>query len=98
VKGYRLIDISSDWIIIDRSVQFKESVLHVPQQPHEYTFVLPPIRYYEHAHIDFSSDESSDLEDLDDPNIESIHLDVESVHEDAYVETDPRLKWAKTTL
>ena len=30
VKGYRLIDLSSDWLIIERSVQFEESVLHVP--------------------------------------------------------------------
>jgi hypothetical protein len=31
VKGYRLIDLSSDWIIIEHSVKFKESVSHVPQ-------------------------------------------------------------------
>jgi hypothetical protein len=33
VKGYRLIDLSSDRLIIERSVQFNESVSHVPQQP-----------------------------------------------------------------
>jgi hypothetical protein len=60
VKGYRLIDISSDHLIIKRSVQFEESVSHVPQQPHVNTFVLPPIRYYEHAHADSSSYESYD--------------------------------------
>jgi hypothetical protein len=43
VKGYRLIDLSSDCLIIDHSVQFVESVSHVPQQPHVYTFILPPI-------------------------------------------------------
>jgi hypothetical protein len=32
VKGYRLIDISSDHLIIECSFQFKESVSHVPQQ------------------------------------------------------------------
>jgi hypothetical protein len=42
VKGYKLIDISSDQLIIERSVQFEESVSHVPQQPHEKTFILPP--------------------------------------------------------
>jgi hypothetical protein len=31
VKGYRLIDISLDRLIIERSVQFEESVSHVPQ-------------------------------------------------------------------
>jgi hypothetical protein len=30
VKGYRLIDLSSDQLIIERSVQFEESVSHVP--------------------------------------------------------------------
>ena len=34
VKEYRLIDLSSDQLIIERSVQFEESVSHVPQQPH----------------------------------------------------------------
>jgi hypothetical protein len=43
VKGYRLIDLSSNWLIIERSVQFEESVLHVPQQPHEDTFILPHV-------------------------------------------------------
>jgi hypothetical protein len=43
VKGYRIIDISLDWLMIERSVQFEESVLHVPQQPHADTFILPPI-------------------------------------------------------
>ena len=31
VKGYRLIDLSSDQLIIEHSVQFKESVSHAPQ-------------------------------------------------------------------
>jgi hypothetical protein len=43
VKGYRLIDLSLDRLIIERSVQFKESVSHVPQQSHADTFTLPPI-------------------------------------------------------
>jgi hypothetical protein len=43
VKGYILIDISSDWIIIERSVSFKEGLSHVPQKSHSYTFILPPI-------------------------------------------------------
>ena len=43
VKGYRLIDLSSDRLIIERSVQFEESVLHVPHQSHVDTFTLPPV-------------------------------------------------------
>jgi hypothetical protein len=60
VKGYRLIDISLDRIVIERSVQFKESVSHVPQQLHVNTFILPPVRDDEHAHDDSSLDESYD--------------------------------------
>jgi hypothetical protein len=67
VKGYRLIDLSSDILIIEHSVQFEESVSHVPQQPHADTFVLPPVRDDEHAHADSSLDESFDSQDLDDP-------------------------------
>jgi hypothetical protein len=60
VKEYKLIDISSDRLIIEESVQFEESVSHVPQQQHANTFILPPVRYDEHAHADSSSDESYD--------------------------------------
>jgi hypothetical protein len=72
VKGYRLIDLSSDRLIVERSVHFEESVSHVPQQPHVDTFTLPPVRDDEHAHADSSSDESSDSEDSDDSNSESV--------------------------
>jgi hypothetical protein len=41
VKGYRIIDLSSDQIIIEHSVRFEESVSHVPQQLHTDTFILP---------------------------------------------------------
>jgi hypothetical protein len=68
VKGYILIDLSSDHLIIEQSFQFEESVSHVPQQPHVDNFVLPPIRDDEYAHVDTSSDESSDSEDSDDPD------------------------------
>jgi hypothetical protein len=97
VKGYRLIDLSSDRLIIDRSVQFEESVSHVPQQPHADTFVLPPVRDDEHAHDDSSSDESYDSEDSGDPNTESVLSDAESMHANADVEPEQRPKWAKTT-
>jgi hypothetical protein len=54
VKGYRLIDISSDRLIIEHSVQFKESVSHVPQQSHADNFTLPPVQDDEHVHVDSS--------------------------------------------
>jgi hypothetical protein len=60
VKGYRLINLSSDWIIIELSVQFEESVLHAPQQPHVDTFILPHVQDDEHAHGDSYLDESYD--------------------------------------
>jgi hypothetical protein len=60
VKAYRLIDISLDQLIIERSVKFKESVSHVPQQLHADTFFLPPVRDDEHAHAKSSSDDISD--------------------------------------
>jgi hypothetical protein len=39
---------SSDRLIIEHSIQFEESVLHVPKQPHADTFVLPPAKDDEH--------------------------------------------------
>jgi hypothetical protein len=60
VKGYRLIDISLDRLIIECSVQFEEIVSHVPQQPHEDTFTLPHVRDDEHAYVESSSDKSYD--------------------------------------
>jgi hypothetical protein len=72
VKGYRLIDLSLDRLIIERSVQFEESVLHVPQQPHEDTCILPPVRDDEHEHVESSSYESLDSEDSDDSNSEFV--------------------------
>jgi hypothetical protein len=87
VKGYKLIDLSSDRIIIERSFQFEESVLHVPQQPHADTFILPPVRDDEHAHADSSSDESYDLEDSYDLDIDSVQEDTDSVH--PYADAEP---------
>ena len=72
VKGYRLIDLSSDRNIIECSFQFEESVSHVPQQPHANTFILPHVQDDENAHVDSSLDESFDLEDSDDPYTEPV--------------------------
>jgi hypothetical protein len=88
VKGYRLIDISLDRLIIEQSVQFKESVSHVPQQPHADTFILPPVRDDEHAHDDSSSDESSDSKDSNDSDIESVQSDAESKNPYAFAELE----------
>jgi hypothetical protein len=96
VKGYRLIDLSLDRLIIDLSVQFKESVSHVPQQSHADTFTLPPVRDDEHAHAKSSSDESYDSEDSEDLYLDSMSVqsDAESKHPDAVVELEQRPKWA----
>jgi hypothetical protein len=98
VKGYHLIDLSLDWIIIEHSVQFEESVSHVPQQPHAVTFTLPPVRDDEHAHADSSSDEISDSKNSDDSYLELVQSDSELEHSDAVAEPEQRPKWAQTTL
>ena len=66
MKEYRIIDISSDRLIIEWSVQFEESVLDVPQHPHADTFILPAVWDDEHVHADSSSDESLDSKDSND--------------------------------
>jgi hypothetical protein len=86
VKGYWIIDLSLDRFFIECSVQFKESVSHVPQQLHADTFTLPPIRDDEHAHVDSSSDEIYYSEDLEDSYSESVQLDEESEHPNAVAE------------
>jgi hypothetical protein len=98
VKGYRLINLSSDRLIIERSVQFEESVSHVPQHPHANTFTLSPIRDDEHAHADSSSDKSFDSEDSDDSSLELVQSYAESEHPNVVVEPEYRPKWAHTTL
>jgi hypothetical protein len=98
VKGYRLIDLSSDQLIIEHSFQFEESISRVPQQPHANTFILSPVRDDEHAHANSSSDESFHSEDSDDSNTELVQSDAKSVHADAVTKLESRPKWAKTTL
>jgi hypothetical protein len=60
VKGYILIDPSTNHLIIKCSVQFEESLSHAPQESHANTLVLPPVQDDESAHLDSSSDLSSD--------------------------------------
>jgi hypothetical protein len=92
VKGYQLIELSSNQIIIEHSFQFEESVSHVPQQPHADTFTLPPVRDDGHAHANTYSNESFDSDS------ESVQSDAESEHPYAVAELEQRPKWAQTTL
>jgi hypothetical protein len=100
VKGYRLIDLSSDWLIIERSVQFDEGVSHVPQQPHENTFTLPPAQDDDHEHVEYYLDEVFDSEESEDSDseLESVQSHVESEHPDAVAEQEQRPKWEQTNL
>jgi hypothetical protein len=43
MKGYKLIDPSTDWLIIKRNVQFEESPLHAPPLQHSDTLLLPSV-------------------------------------------------------
>jgi hypothetical protein len=96
VKGYRLIDISLDQFIIEHSVQFKESVSHVPQQPYADTLILPPILDDENSHVDSSLDKSYDSEESNDSvsDSKSVQSDADSEHPDAVAELEQRPKWA----
>jgi hypothetical protein len=98
VKGYRLIDPSTDHLIIEDNVQFKESIPHAPQELHADNFVLPPVKDDEHGHADSSLNESSNSEDSNDSNIDLVQSDADLVHVDANADLKPRPKWAKTTL
>ena len=69
VKGYKLIDPSIDKLFIERSVQFEESLVHAPLEPHVETFVpLPPpcISDDESTHSYHVSDLSSEFDLKDD--------------------------------
>jgi hypothetical protein len=87
VKGYRLLDPSTDRLIIECSVQFEETPLHAPLEPHAETSVplpAPDISDDESTHSDHGSNLSSES-DLEDDE----HADVEP----------PQIpKWAQTTL
>jgi hypothetical protein len=66
VKGYMLIDPSTDRLIIERIVQFKESPLHAPLVQHAETCVIPlvpDIRDYDsiHSNATYSDSYSKDM-------------------------------------
>jgi hypothetical protein len=73
VKGYRLINPSTNRIIIERSVQFEETPLHAPSEPHVDTFVpllAPDISYDESTHLDHDSYLSSEYDLEDDEHVD----------------------------
>jgi hypothetical protein len=70
VKGYRLIDPSTDYLIIECSVQFEEiSLSHAPHEPHVGTLFLPLVRYDESAHSKSISNLSSDTKSEDSKHV-----------------------------
>jgi hypothetical protein len=98
VKAYSLVDLYLDRLIIEQSVQFKESVSHAPQQPHADTFILPHLQDDEHPNANSSSDNSYNSKDSDDSDSESVQSDVESDHPDVVADPEQRPKWGQTTL
>jgi hypothetical protein len=95
VKGYSLIDLSLNRLIIEHSVQFEESVLHVPQWSHANTFTLPLVRDDEHARANSYSNESFDSEDSDDSDSysELVQSYAESEHTEVVAKPEQRPKW-----
>ena len=71
MKGYQLLISSTDKLIIERSVQFEESLSHVPQFTHADTFYLPHDRDDDFVHS----------------NADTEHADVEVEHADAETES-----------
>jgi hypothetical protein len=77
VKGYRLLDPSTDRLIIECSVQFEETPLHAPLEPHAETFVplpAPDISDDESTHSDHGSDLSSESDSEDDEQMMSMQM------------------------
>jgi hypothetical protein len=72
--------------------------LHVPQQPHADTFILPPIQDDQHAHADSSLDGSYDLEDLDDLDSKLVQSNAYLDHPNVVAEPKKNPKWAQKTL
>jgi hypothetical protein len=88
VKGYIIIYLSLDRLIIEHSVKFKESVSHVTQQSHAYIFVLPLVRDDVHAHAKYYLDDISNSEDSDYLERKLVQSDAESVHLDKDAEPE----------
>jgi hypothetical protein len=95
VKGYRLIDPSTNWLIIECNVQFEEIPLHAPPVQHADTLVLPSVP-------DIRDDDSihSDATYSDSDSKDFVH-GVEKVvqpDEEPTPELQQMPKWAQSTL
>jgi hypothetical protein len=95
VKGYRLIDPSTDRLIIEHSVQFEEIPSHAPPEQHADTLVLPSvadIRDDDSIHSDatYSNSYSKDF-------VHGVEQVVQSDDEPT-LELQQLPKWAKSTL
>ena len=67
LNGYIFIDPSIDQLIIEHNVQFEESILHAPREPHANIFFLSLVRDDEFSHSESTSNMSfyTDSEDLE---------------------------------
>jgi hypothetical protein len=80
VKGYRLLDPSTARLIIEHSIQFEETTLHAPLEPHAETFVplpAPDISDDESTHSAHGSNLSSESDSEDDEHVDDQHADAE---------------------
>jgi len=80
VKGYRLLDPSTDMIIIEHNFQFEEIPLHAPLKPHANTYVpmfAPDINHDDSTHSNHVSYLSSESDSEDDAHTDDDHADVE---------------------
>jgi len=95
VKGYRLIDPSTDRLIIERSVQFEKSPLHAPPLKHVETLVLPSVPNIRDDDSTLSYATYSDTNSKD-----SVHADEKVVqpNEEPTSELQQIPKWAQSTL
>lgn len=57
VKGYRLLDINTEELFIERSVKFNKDILHAPADELVTKFPSPLIDEYAHETSDQNSDE-----------------------------------------
>jgi hypothetical protein len=95
VKGYILIDPSTDRLIIERIVQFEESHLHAPLVKHAETLVLPSVPNIRDDDSIHSDDTYSDTDSED-----FVHANEQVVqpNEETALELQQIPKWAQSTL
>jgi hypothetical protein len=95
VKGYRLIDPSTDLLIIEHTVQFEESPLHASLLQHVYNLVLTSV-------IDIRDDDSacSNATYSDTDSEDSVHANEKLVqpNEETMLELQRMSMWEQSTL